>query len=265
MKFRTIGNTDILISEVGLACGDQTAPPDKTDVERLFRLAQDEGINFFFLSGVTEHFESAFRAAFDPGVRARVKLALCLPWMGGTEMFMSTFEKRLRSFAISAVDVLFLQDVNKTDLQNGAVADAVHRIRASGGAKMAGLVLGRVDSPDDSRLIERNGFGLVEGDFEEGALVSDDKRFPMVVRPPRLDGVAELSFLWDETGRTAAQAEVQVALSHANVASVLIEVSDAATLKERARAPLAPPLTSEQVHAARSALNGSPAAAAVRS
>jgi aryl-alcohol dehydrogenase-like predicted oxidoreductase len=248
MKFRAIANTDLLVSEVALDVA--RAPSDTPAVELALRLAYDEGINLFVISGSSAEGDAAFGAAFDGDRRSKVLLALRLGWTGDAATFAIHLDDRLRSLRTDKAEILLIDNLSADDLSGGAVGDAIHRLRAAGRVGHAGLRA--APGADDVKLIERNGFGLVEEEL--GPRPAEDRRLPALVVPPRLDMIPAASFLWQETGRTAAQAAIQFALAQPGVCSAIVRPSGH-DFKELARAPMAPPLSPEELAAARRAFS----------
>jgi len=244
MKFRAVAHTDLLVSEVALALDAPSAPVDPVSTELLIRLACDEGINLILATGDDRPSDAGIGVALDQGRRAKVSLAMRLPWRGEFDALSDRLARRLLAMGLDRPDLLILEGVSPGDLQAGAVGDAVHRLRASGRIGQAGL---RASALIDAGLIERNGFCLVAGNA--------DTSLPCLVDAPRFDD-ADVSFLWDDAGRTPAQAAVQMALSRPEVCSVFIRPSSTAGLRELARAPLAPPLSAREIFATREVMRG---------
>jgi aryl-alcohol dehydrogenase-like predicted oxidoreductase len=261
MKFRAIPNTDLLVSETALALSP--ALPDEAAAEQLLRLAYDEGINLYIVSPRAHPTDRAFAAAFSGDRRYKVHWALRVAWTSDTARLAQMLEDRLLSLGTESMELVVLHGVSRADLRSGAVGDGVHRLRASGRAAHVALHAGEVDPFDDARLIERSGVALVEDEATARLFSVDDRRPPLLVHAPRFEGEEALSFLWDGAGRTPAQAGVQMALAKPGVCSALIQPLSALELKELARASLAPPLSPEEVAAARPAFAGRASAQAV--
>lgn len=249
MKFRAIANTDLLVSEVALDVA--IAPADAPAVELSLRLAYDEGINLFVISGSSPEADAAFVTAFEGDRRSKVLLALRLAWTGDAASFASDLDDRLRSLRTDKAEILLIENLSAEDLSGGAVGDAIHRLRASGRIGQAGLRA--APGVDDAKLIEKNGFGLLEEELTPRTS-AEDRRLPALVVPPRLDTIPAASFLWQDTGRTAAQAAIQFALAQPGVCSAIVHPAGL-DFKELARAPMAPPLSPEVLAAARRAFS----------
>ncbi len=247
MKFRAIANTELLVSETALALD---APADTAAAEQLLRVAYDEGVNLFLAPDRPRPSDRAFEWAFSDERRAKVHLAFRLTWTGDFSAFAHNLDDRLAALGAETVDVVIVSGVSRDDLQAGAVGDAVHRLRASGRIGHAALRAGDGDAAADARLIERNGFGLMEEDVAPRIFSGDDKRPPLLVWPRAFDDNS-LAYLWNDAGRTAGQLAVQFALAQPGVCAAFVSPSDAAELKELARAPLAPPLSPEDLETIR--------------
>ncbi len=256
MKFRAVSDTDLLVSEVALALDGADAPAEPASAEMLIRLAYDEGMNFVLAAGESHPSDAAFSGALAGERRSKISVALRLPWKGEFASLSECLDARLRALALPRVDLLILDGVSPADLHRGEVGDAVHRLRVSGSVSHAGM-RAEFDGRANAALAARNNFVLIEDAPGPRQFSGEERHLPRFMSAPHFgfDGVtSDLSFLWQDTGRTPAQAAVQFALSHPLVCSVFIRPTTPAGLKELARAPLAPPLSADEISAARQAV-----------
>jgi len=246
VKFRAVGSTDLVVSEIGFS----PEASDPLDTQRLVRLAYDEGVTLLALPLSPRH-DWAVAQALKGGLAGKLCLAATLAWPGAFAALESAVSSRLTALGADRLDVLLLQDVPADAVADGTVGDALHRLRAAGRVRVAGLSIDAL-APDTVRVAERAGAAVIDVTLPSVDAIAplDTVGVSVFVRPP-IEAPEPLSFLWTETGRTRRQAPAALALAAASTAAVIATAVNDDGLREAARAALAPPLTAAEIAAAR--------------
>ncbi len=267
MKFRAITGTELVVSEVGYSIGARSGL-DPLLTERLVRLAYDEGINLFCLPVGPLH-DAAVSSALGGAVRNKVFLSASFAWPADGDMkrLETAISSRLLRLNTDRFDILFLRNIPSDALADGAAADFVHRLGAGGRARCVGFS-GAAGEAVQVRSAERAGAALIDFDADEttGELpravaaefghAGESSRISAVARfGPGFSSVASpsLSFLWNGTGRSAAQSLIALNLLNPWISSVSIAATSDEELRDVARTPLTPLLSERERAAIRAA------------
>lgn len=165
MKYRQLGNTGIMVSEIGFGgwgIGGVTkgassyGPTDDKESVRALETAYDQGINFFDTSGIYGHSEELIGSTFKDR-RDKVIIATKIgfiehnePQDFSTDNLINSLKRSLKNLQTDYVDIYQLHSPKIDEVDLNSISDTLSLLRNQGLVRSFGV---SVKSPEDGLVI----------------------------------------------------------------------------------------------------------------
>jgi aryl-alcohol dehydrogenase-like predicted oxidoreductase len=182
MKYRKLGNTDLVVSELGFGTWPLTGDvggsvvygkTDDAESKRVLRKAFDLGITFYDTSDFYGfgHVENLLGETFSQSAD-RQNLIICtkvgVTTLAGdtdfsTDYMVKSIEESLKRMKTEYIDLYMLHDPSLAELEDGRIISLLDIFKLEGKIREYGISL---KTPNDGKdAIEKYGFGVIETNF----------------------------------------------------------------------------------------------------